>query len=238
MDHPIGVLDPLLTGVLVHLVGLDDRIFQRAAFQPLLGVVLQDPTKFQQVLAVTSQLEGQLGGRHALGEAAEEQHDLGGLAVGPRQGGAGEGVEDASAGGAAIVEHRGAMTMMDVEMVAVLAGRAGQAIGMEQADELVVAGVLIHEFDDREVHGVVSWDGKEADGMNLQILEPSQEGGSPNSPHEPTAESNAWAWISRYQAKRIAWSRYHIWIRPPGVSLSVRWWLKTATICEGVLPSP
>jgi hypothetical protein len=37
---------------------------------------------------------------------------------------------------------------------------------MEQADELVVAGVLIHEVDDREVHGVVSWDWKEPDWMN------------------------------------------------------------------------
>ena len=37
-----------------------------------------------------------------------------------------------------------------------------------------------------------------------------------------TAESNASAWIWRYQAKRIAWSRYHICTRPPGLSFIIR----------------
>ena len=41
-------------------------------------------------------------------------------------------------------------------MVVGLAIGAGQAVGMEQPDELVVAGVLVHEVDDGEVHGGVS----------------------------------------------------------------------------------
>ena len=74
----------------------------------------------------------------------------------PRQRRAGEGVEDAAAGGAAIVEHRGAVAAVDVGMVVGLATRAGQPVGVEQPDELVIAGVLVHEVDDREVHRGVS----------------------------------------------------------------------------------
>ena len=55
-----------------------------------------------------------------------------------------------------MVEDRGAMAAMDPEMVVGLAVGAVQAVGMEPADELVVAGALIHEVGDREVHGCVS----------------------------------------------------------------------------------
>src|SRR4051794_38266411 len=37
-----------------------------------------------------------------------------------------------------------------------LAARAGQPVGVEKPDELVIAGVLVHEVDDREVHRDVS----------------------------------------------------------------------------------
>lgn len=151
----VGVLDPLLAGILVHLVNLDDRVSQRVAVQPPLGSVLHEPAQFEQVLAVAPQLAGQLGGGHALGEATKDEHDRGGVAVSARQRGAGEGVEDAATGGAAVVEHGGAMATMDVEVVVGLAVRSGQAVGVEQADELVVAGILVHEVDDREVHGGV-----------------------------------------------------------------------------------
>jgi hypothetical protein len=70
----------------------------------------------------------------------------------PLQVGAGEGVEDAAAGGAARVEGGGAVAAMDPEMVVVLAIRAGQAVGVEQAEELVVAGGLVHEVGQGRVH--------------------------------------------------------------------------------------
>jgi hypothetical protein len=41
-------------------------------------------------------------------------------------------------------------------MVVGLATRAGQSVGVEQPDELVIAGVLVHEVDDREVHRGIS----------------------------------------------------------------------------------
>jgi hypothetical protein len=41
-------------------------------------------------------------------------------------------------------------------MVVGLATGADQAVGVEQPDELVIAGVLVHEIDDREVHSGIS----------------------------------------------------------------------------------
>ena len=79
----VGVLDPLLAGVLVHLVALDHVITQRVAVQPPLGVVLHEPAQLQQVLAVAAQLAGQPRRGDPLGEAAEDEHDLGGRAMRP-----------------------------------------------------------------------------------------------------------------------------------------------------------
>jgi hypothetical protein len=147
---------PFFPRVLVQLIGLDGRIAQRVAVQFHPGVLLEAVPQLQEVLAVAAQLAGQLRRGDTLGEAAEDQHDLGGTPVRAFQCGAGEGVEDTAAGGAAVVEDRGAVAAMDVEMIVGLAVRAGQAIGVEQGDELVVAGVLVHEVDQREVHRGVS----------------------------------------------------------------------------------
>jgi hypothetical protein len=71
------MLNPLLAGVLVHLVGLDHRVAQRIAVAPPPGVLLESATQFQPVLAVALQLAGQSDGGHALGDATEREHDLG-----------------------------------------------------------------------------------------------------------------------------------------------------------------
>ena len=42
--------------------------------------------------------------------------------------------------------------MVDAEAVGDLAGRAGQSGGVEQAEELLITGVLVHKVGDREVH--------------------------------------------------------------------------------------
>ena len=115
------------------------------------GVALEPVPQLQQLHPVAAQLAGQPGGGGALGEAAEDQR-LGGAALRPLQGGAGPGVEDAAAGRAAVVEDRGAVAAVDPEAVARAAARAGQALGVEQVDELGVAGVLVHQVGDREVH--------------------------------------------------------------------------------------
>jgi hypothetical protein len=107
----------------------------------------------QQLRAVAVQLAGQLGRRHALGEPTHDQDQHDGSPFGPVQGRSGEGVEDSPASLAAEVEDRGAVTAVDAQVVARPAPRAGQAAGMEPLDQLGVAGVLIHQVRDGEIHG-------------------------------------------------------------------------------------
>jgi hypothetical protein len=107
----------------------------------------------QQVHAVTAQLAGQLRRRHALGDAAEDQDDLGRPPLHPLQGRPGPGVEDAAAVAALVIEDRVAMAAVDAEAVGGAAAGAGQAAGVEHGEELLVAGVLIHQVGEREIHG-------------------------------------------------------------------------------------
>jgi len=67
------------------------------------------------------------------------------------------------------------MATMDVEMIIGLAVRAGQAVGVEQTDEFVVAGVLVHEVGEGEIHGGVSRGSIGLHRMISQILEQSGE---------------------------------------------------------------
>jgi hypothetical protein len=143
---------PFFPRVDVRLVGLDRRVAQRVAVQPEPGVVLEPMPQVQQVHAVAAQLAGQLRRRHALGDAAEDQDDLGRPPLHALQGGPGPGVEDASAAAALIVQDRGAMAAVDAQAVGGAAAGAGQAAGVEHGEELLVAGVLIHQVGEREIH--------------------------------------------------------------------------------------
>jgi hypothetical protein len=107
----------------------------------------------EQLLAVAAQLAGELRGGDALGEAAEDQHQLDDRPSGALQGRAGQGVEDPTARPAAIVEDRGAVAAMDSQSIAYPAPGTGQAVGVEPMQELGVAGVLVHQLGDGEVHG-------------------------------------------------------------------------------------
>ncbi len=107
----------------------------------------------EQLLAVAPQLAGESGSRDPLGDAAEDQHQFDDRTPGALQGGAGEGVEDATAGLAAIIEDRGAVTAMDAQAVTGAAPGTGQPVGVEPVKELGVAGVRVHQLGDGEVHG-------------------------------------------------------------------------------------
>jgi len=88
---------------------------------------------------------------------AEDREDRRRAEVRPLPGGAGEHVEHPAAAFAAVVDDRGiGATAVDVEAVAGGASGAGQPLGMEQVQELLVAGVSVHQVDDREIHGVAS----------------------------------------------------------------------------------
>ena len=103
---------------------------------PSRALLLEPVPQLQQVLAVAAQLAGQLGRGGRLGDAAEDQQQLGRRPPDALQGRAGEGVEDAAAVAALVVEDRVAVAAVDAQAVAGAAARAGQAVGVEQLDEL------------------------------------------------------------------------------------------------------
>jgi hypothetical protein len=135
---------PFSPRVLVHLIGLDRRVVQGLVGGGSQCRRLEPVPQPEQVGAVPPQFAGQPRRGDALGDAAEDQDDLGGAAVGLVEGGPGEGVEDPPAGRAAVVEDRGAVAAMDLQAVAIAAARAGQAVGVERHQEVAIAGVLVH----------------------------------------------------------------------------------------------
>src|SRR5208337_202671 len=148
---------PFFPRVLVHLVGLGLIVRQRRAVRGGQGAGLDDVPQPQRMLAADPHLMGEFRGRHPLRDAPEDQEDLARAEVCTLPGGAGKHVEDPTAAFAAVVEDRrlGAMAM-DVQPVPGGATGAGQAAGMEQVQELVVATILVHQVEDREVHEVNS----------------------------------------------------------------------------------
>ena len=81
------------------------------------------------------------------------------------------------------------MAAMDAEMIIGLAVRAGQAVGVEQTDEFVVAGVLVHEVGQGEIHGGVSRGSIGLHRMISQILVQSSE-----APHRIRLISQIFLW--------------------------------------------
>jgi hypothetical protein len=144
---------PFFPRVLVHLVGFSHRVVQAGPVPEEPGGVLGPVAQGEQFLAVAAQLAGQPGGGDALGEAAEDQHQLDDRPPGALQGRAGQGVEDPMAGLAAVIEERGAVAAMDTQTVACPAPGTNQPVGVEPMEELGVAGVLVHQLGDGEVHG-------------------------------------------------------------------------------------
>ncbi len=139
---------------MIRLVGFRRRVPQGRPIEAPAGGLLEAVAEVQQLRAVASQLARQLGRRHALGEPAHDQDQLDGTPLGALQGRAGESVEDPPACLAAVVQERDAVAAVDVQAVAPPAPRAGQAVGVEPAEELGVAGVLVHQVGNGEVHGM------------------------------------------------------------------------------------
>jgi hypothetical protein len=106
----------------------------------------------QQLRAVATQLAGQLRGGHALGESADDQDQLHGPPFDSVQRRPREGVEDPLAVPAAEVQDRVAAAAVDDHAVRGAAARAGEAVGVQPFDQPVVAGLLVHQIGDREVH--------------------------------------------------------------------------------------
>jgi hypothetical protein len=144
---------PFFPRVLVHLVGLRHRPLQPPLVPEPPGQVLEQVAQVKQFPAVAAQLAGEPRGGHPLGEPPEDQDQLDGPPLGRLQGRPGEGIEHPVTGRAAVVQHRGTVAAVDAQAVARPAPRAGHAVVVQPVDELGVAGALVHQIRDGEVHG-------------------------------------------------------------------------------------
>ena len=115
--------------------------------------VLEAMPQFEQPGAIAIQLASEFCGGHALGDASYDQEQFGGPPADAVERGAGEGVEDPAAMAAAIVEDRGAMSPVDVEVILGAAAWAGEPSGVKPGEEFGIAGVVVHQVQDREIHG-------------------------------------------------------------------------------------
>ena len=144
---------PFFPRVLIPLVSLDDSVAQRIAVPPHPGVLVESVPPSQQVAAVAPQLAGQRRRRCPLSDAAKDHQDLRGPALRPLPDGPGPGVEDAAAGPALGVPDRRAVTAMNPQALPLSALGASPAVGVEECDEIGVAGVLIERVDQGEIDG-------------------------------------------------------------------------------------
>jgi hypothetical protein len=176
---------PFFPRVLVHLVGLGHGVVQRVAVQPQPRVLLEAVPQLQQVLAVAAQLAGHPGRGLARGDAVEDQQQLGGAAMRPLQDGPGPGVEHPAAVAALVLQDRLPVAAVDPQAVPLTAPGTGQAVGVQQLDELAVAGLLVYVVLQGEIHGL----GLHATGCNLLPGKPVRSqpsrGRARIRPHEP-----------------------------------------------------
>jgi hypothetical protein len=109
------------------------------------------------MLTANPYLAGEFGGRDPLGDAAEDQEDLGRAEMRPLPVCSREHIEDTSTSRAAVVDDRGAgATAMDVEPIPGGTTRAREPVRVEQVEELPAATLLVDQVEEREVHGVGS----------------------------------------------------------------------------------
>src|SRR5262249_9534790 len=145
---------PFFPRVLVHLVGLGPVVGQRRVVGGIERPRLNLMSQIQQVLATNFDLAGELGGGHPLGDPAEDQEDLGRAEVCPLPLCSCEHIKHTPAARAPVVDDRGvAAPAVDPEPLAGAAAGAAESLGVEQVEQLLTAPLLVHQVDDREVHG-------------------------------------------------------------------------------------
>jgi hypothetical protein len=108
----------------------------------------------QQVLAADPHLACELRGGDTLRDTAEDQEDLWGAEMRPLPECSCVHVKYTPALLATVVDDRGVgVTAVDVEPLAGAAPRARGPVGVEQVEELLATTLLVHQVNDREVHG-------------------------------------------------------------------------------------
>jgi hypothetical protein len=138
---------------LEHFVGLGCRTRHRTG---LLGrfqsQCLKPVSQRKQMLAITSQFASQLCGWRPLADATQDQHQLDRRAVCLLEWGARVGIEHGPAMTAAVVEYGRTMTIVNGQGIVPSASGAVQSVGVQHVDQELVAGVVVHQLEDWEVH--------------------------------------------------------------------------------------
>jgi hypothetical protein len=111
--------------------------------------------QFQQMTAADPELACQAGGGLALGDPAQDQHDFGGAVMRAGQNGLGEGIEDAAAVPAPVVDDWLAVAAMDNHAIGLSAAWAGKSSRMQPAEHRLVTLRFVHEVNDGKIHGLL-----------------------------------------------------------------------------------
>jgi hypothetical protein len=179
-----GCGTPFFPRVLIHFVRLDHLVAQRLAIADLCRLGLEPVPQIEQVRTRQRQFPRQSGRGHALGDAAQDQHNLRRPLGRAGEHGAREGVEHPTATPAAVVQHRRPMSAMHVRLVRP-AARTPQTVGVEHSDQLIVARLLVHEPVKWEIH-----DGPSVNQVSFATRDHAiQSSSTPIKEHEPKVQS-------------------------------------------------
>ncbi len=105
----------------------------------------------EQLGTIAIEFVGQLRGGDALGESSEDQDQFAGPAADAVKDGFGEGIKDATAMAATVIESGSTVTAMGQDLIGAMAARAGEATGVQPGDQGGITSVLIHQVGDGKV---------------------------------------------------------------------------------------
>src|SRR5919202_1322856 len=106
----------------------------------------------QHVSTINMQLCGQVFGGHPLGNATQDLDDGRAAIMALDPDGPSEEIEDRATGTTAVVQDRGTMPVMGCLLGGqAMPGRAAQPLGMQDMQQDVVAGLLIHQIVERKL---------------------------------------------------------------------------------------
>ena len=143
---------PFFPRVLIHLVAFNHSVRQSRFRTRLAGQGLHLMTPDQQPATVCFQLTCQLGRRRTQGNSSKQLDDLDHAELGPLPDRSPEGVEAASTGLTAVIQHRGLVALMDVSFRQRVPAWTAQAVRLKQRNQKVIATLGIQKIVEGEVH--------------------------------------------------------------------------------------
>src|SRR3972149_676872 len=143
---------PFFPRILVHLVGLRDRIGQGALAEGLPSQGVPAMAQEQQLHAIALQFSRQLGRRRPLGNAPQNQPHGRWPTRGAFQDRARPGIEHPTTRDALVVQHRLPMPAMDPQPPTGPAAWAHQTVGVQKLQQFGVTSSFIHDIEKWKIH--------------------------------------------------------------------------------------